>query len=390
MGRRAEGLRFTKDELRIFKIMDTENSSELDVRGGKPSASGMQRLALCPGSWLAELGLPEVVSVAAEMGTRLHKHLELGSLPEDEQEAEAVGWCREMEAQLAQKYVGVDEVFCREVRWWDAARSFSGQGDVVFAHAGCALVLDYKFGRRAVSGAADNLQLAALALLAFENLPDVEVVFCGILQPYVCRDVPQVVRYRREELAALRGFFTGLLERVQLPGARRVPGEVQCRYCKAVASCPACHGLMAERSQVDVAAAWPEWAPERKSEAVRLAQLAKRWAEAVERRAKADLKAGLVIPGCSLSAGKRCFKVSDAQGAFSALAEAIGISGEVFAGCCSVKISELDKVVHRRRAELAPDGTKVLVKDSAAWLRELLADAEAGAVCTSEPSLKVD
>ena len=395
-------LRITSYDLRV---MDTET----DIRKGKPSASGMQRLVLCPGSWLAEKGCPDVGREAAELGTRLHKHMELGTTPDDPEEAEAVEWCRRMELQLAEKYVGCpstpDErtasgyaeapalrssapTVLREVRWWGHNEAFSGQADVVFVHEGCALVLDYKFGRVPVAAARDNMQLAALAYLALRNLPDVDVVFCGILQPLAGRQEPRLVRYHREMKGQLEGFFMQSVEKAAKPHALRVPGENQCRYCKAKAECPACNGLVVQQTQVDVAAAWLEWSPEKKAEAVRVAALAKKWAEAVERKAKGDLKEGLSIPGCSLSAGRKSFKVTDAQGAFSVLADAIGVTGEEFASCCSVKISELDKLVHKRLAEQAPEGTKQLVKASSAWVREKLAGV--GSVSTSEPSLKVE
>lgn len=388
--------------------MDKEISTELDVRKGRPSASGMQRLVLCPGSWLAERGCPDEPSEAAVMGTRLHKHMELGTLPEDAAEAEAVEWCREMERLLAERYVapmGADQVL-REVRWWGRDEVFSGQGDVVFVHEGCALVLDYKFGRVPVAAARDNMQLAALAYLALRNLPEVDVVFCGILQPLASRQEPRVVRYHREMMGQLEVFFLEAVAEAERADARRVPGEVQCRYCKAKAGCPACMAMVSSvaggpassdpgqgrstpRQQLSEAmSCWPDWSPERKAEAVRLAGLARKWADAVERRAKADLKEGLSIPGCSLAAGRKCFKVTDAQGAFSVLAAEIGLSGEEFAGCCTVKVSELDKVVHRRLAEQAPEGTKQLVKASSAWVREKLAGV--GSVSTSEPSLKVE
>lgn len=360
-----------------------------DIRKGKPSASGMQRLVLCPGSWLAEKGYPEESSEASEAGTRLHAHMEHGTLPEDATEAEAVEWCRAQEVALAEKYLGwgsaADEKCLREQRWW-FKDVFSGQADVVYVANGMALVLDYKFGRVPVAAARDNMQLAALALLALKMLPDVNVVFCGILQPFASRQEPGVVRYHREVNGQLECYFMQAVAKAEMAEARRVPGEVQCRYCKAKADCPACNMLLVQQTQVDVAAAWPDWAPEKKAEAVKLAGLAKKWAEAVERKAKADLKNGLEIPGCSLTAGKRSFKVNDAQGAFAVLARELGISGEEFAGCCSVKISELDKVVHKRRCERADDGTKVLVKESAAWLREQL--AEVGKESVSEPSLK--
>lgn len=378
-----------------------------DVRKGRPSASGMQRLVLCPGSWMAEKGYPEESSEAAEAGTRLHAHMEHGTLPEDAAEAEAVEWCRAQEVALAEKYLGwgsaADERCLREQRWW-FKDVFSGQADVVYVANGMALVLDYKFGRVPVAAARDNMQLAALALLALKMLPDVDVVFCGILQPFASRQEPGVVRYHREMNGQLECYFMHAVAKAESEGARRVPGEVQCRYCKAKAECPACmalvssatggpasadlsQGLSTPRQQLSEATScWADWSAEKKAEAVRLAGLAKKWAEAVERKAKADLKSGLAIPGCSLAAGKRSFKVNDAQGAFAVLARELGISGEEFAGCCSVKISELDKVVHKRLCERADEGTKVLVKESSRWLREALADF--GAESVSEGSLK--
>lgn len=376
-------------------MSETENVEVLDPREGKPSASGLQRIALCPGSWLAERALPEETSEAAEAGTRLHEHMELGTLPEDAAEAEAVEWCRVMEAELVRRYLGCELdasalVVLREQRWWDGCRRFSGQADVVYVFFGMALVVDYKFGRVAVPVAANNLQLAGLSGLAFDVLASygVELVFGTILQPFVSREVPRVVRYQRADVPQLRRYLYGVINEAERPGARRVPGEEQCRYCRAKVDCPACGGLVRQESQVDVAAAWPDWAPEKKAEAVRLAGLAKKWAEAVERKAKADLKDGLSIPGWSLGAGRRSFKVTDAQGAFAHLNGLLGITGEEFAGCCQVQISRLDKVVHARLAEHAPEGTKQLVKKSAEWLREALVDF--GAESVSEPSLKQD
>lgn len=369
-------------------VLEVTEAVAEDPRGGKPSASGMQRIALCPGSWLAERAYPEESSEAAEMGTRLHKHMELGTLPEDPEEAEAVEWCRRQEQMLLERYVapmGADRVL-REVRWWAADGSFSGQGDVVYVNEGCALIVDYKFGRVPVPAAASNMQLAALAKLAFDNLAGVDVVFCAILQPFASRQEPRVVRYQLADVPQLRRYFGNLLAEAARPGARLAPGEEQCRYCRARAACPACGELMVRETQADVAAAWPDWAPEKKAEAVRLAGLAKRWAEAVERRAKADLKAGFAIPGFRLSAGRKSFKITDAQGAFGQLNALIGLTGEEFAGCCTVKISALDKVVHGKLAEQAPEGVKQLVKKSAEWLRDVLEDY--GAESVSEGSLK--
>lgn len=69
-----------------------------DERQGRPSASGMQRLFLCPGSWQAEKKCPvDEESEDAALGTMLHACMEHGTTPENPEDAEAVAWCREME-----------------------------------------------------------------------------------------------------------------------------------------------------------------------------------------------------------------------------------------------------------------------------------------------------
>ncbi len=367
--------------------MDTDVFTK-DVREGKPSASGMQRIALCPGSWWAEQSYPEQTSEAAEQGTRLHKHMEEGTLPADPVEAEACEWCREQEVKLALEYADTDTATYRELRWWDKARSFSGQADVVFVNQGIALVLDYKFGRVPVPVATNNMQLAALALLVFDNVPGTEVVFCGILQPFASRQEPRVVRYRAEQAETLRSYLSDMLTTASVPTAPRVPGEEQCRYCKARLECHMCYGLVKQHTAVAVAPLWADWSAEQKAQAVRVAALAKKWADAVERKAKEDLKQGLTLPGITLGAGRKSFKVADPTGAFTQLNALLELSGEEFASCCSVRISDLDKVVHAKLSEHVPEGCKQTVKASATWLRAILADY--GSVSESEGSLKIE
>ena len=357
-----------------------------DPRRGLPSASGMERLVLCPGSWFAEHALPEDgPNEAAEKGTELHRHMELGSAPEEPEEAELLDWVRKTEYELVLSHFGIYPGPMRERRWWSAAGSFSGQPDVVYVKGGVALLLDYKFGRAAVSASPANKQLAALAYLAFDNLPGVETVLCGIIQPLVSREVPQLVQYCRAEYSALSGYFDAALAAASVPGAPLCPGVVQCRYCRAAATCSACTAMVAAGSQKRD---WAERSPERKAGALRLAVLAKKWAESIERRAREDLKNDVgSIPGFALAPGRSSFKITDAAGAFAVLEERCGIPAQEFARCCSVRISELDKVVHAELARRAEElGQKQLVQNSKLWLRECL--AECGTTTTTEGCIK--
>lgn len=361
--------------------------NEEDVRKGLPSASGLQRLILCPGSWLAEKACPEgEPSEAAAMGTRLHRHLEVGTLPEDAEEAEAVAWCREMEGLLAEELLGCRVELFREKRLWDACQRFSGQGDVVYHNERAALVLDYKFGRVAVADAEYNSQLYGLALVLADNFAAFDVVYAGILQPYVSRQRPKVMRFERKDVGALRGWLYGKLDAAMQPGAELCPGEGQCRYCRAAASCPAL-GLQVQKAAGLELTRWEQWSVEDRRRAYDAARLAKKYVEAIERKVRADLEAGVELPGLELAPGKAAFTVTDAGGAFAQLNALLGVSGEEFAKCCKVGITELDKLVHRKLAEHAPEGVKQTTKASREWLRLQL--EEYGAVKYTAGSIKV-
>lgn len=370
-----------------YEAMDKNVMNEEDVRRGLPSASGLQRLIYCPGSWLAEAACPEgEPSEAAVMGTRLHKHLEVGTLPEDAEEAEAVAWCSEMEAQLAEELLGCRVELFREKRLWDNCQRFSGQGDVVYHNERAALVLDYKFGRVAVEGAEYNTQLYALTLLLMDNFAAFDVVYAAILQPYVSRKRPQVMRFERKDIGALRGWLYRKLDEAAVPGAELCPGEAQCRYCRAAASCPALALRVQQVSGVELTR-WEQWSLEDRRKAWDAARLAKKYVEAIERKVRADLEAGVELPGLELAPGKAAFTVTDAGGAFAQLNALLDVSGEEFVKCCKVGITELDKLVHRKLAEHAPEGVKQTTKASREWLRLQL--EEFGSVKCTAGSIKV-
>lgn len=352
-----------------------------DVRGGRPSASGLARLVACPASWMAEqLAGEDEESEAARHGTELHRHMELGTVPEDADDAEAVEWCRETELALADRCLQVPQGMMfveRERRLWDSRRKFSGQADAVFLDAvsgeqdldepTAALVVDYKFGRGVVAGAERNYQLAALAHLVGERYPSLQVVFAAILQPFASRGEPRVVRYSREALAAARDAIYAAIDTAERPGAEFRPGEMACRYCKAAKTCPACSGHTA---CLTVVQRWDELAPAARSELYRRAKLAGGLAEKIEAAVRRDLERGVELPGLSLGAGSKKFTVTDAGAAFGIVSRELGVTPDEFTGCCKVQISQLDKVVHAKFKERNPKQTQASSKES---LRELLA-----------------
>lgn len=328
-------------------------------------------MCACPGSWLAEQAYPNEGSAAAEAGTRLHAHMEHGTDPEDAEEAEAIEWCRTMESELAYEYVGsagASREELREVRWWYKGL-FSGQGDVCYRQGRTALVLDYKFGRVPVTEAKRNKQLAGLALLAFENLEGLEEVYVGILQPWVSRGVPQLVKFGRAALPHMRAYFEAVVKDAMTPGAPLRAGE-HCKYCRASAACTVLR-LQAERASGLELTHWANWDEAEKRKAWDVAQVAKKWAESVERKVRKDLTNGDAVSGLMLGAGKTSFTVTEPGLAYRLLrGELDGLDSEVFTGCCSVRMTDLDKAVHGYLKDRNPKQT---TKASREWLRELLA-----------------
>lgn len=346
-----------------------------DERQGLPSASGMKRLFLCPGSWQAERMCPQDESSEdAMLGTMLHDCMEHGKEPENAEEAEAVQWCRDTEERLLTEHLQgepEERVIIREERMFDADRSFSGKPDLVGIAGKHAFVIDYKFGRIPVEKSESNLQLAALAVLVNDNY-GAEAIDVAILQPYTMGSrEPHVCHYGIEAIQQARSFFRASIARANAPGAQLKPSEDACRYCRAMASCPAAKMLVVRNTVEDLNLNWEQWSPDRRREAYEVAKVAGKYKAAVERHVKADLRAEVDIPGLELSAGRKTVTITDAASAFSLLNSAFPevVTAEAFTACCTVSITNLDKLIHTARKALDPNAKTA---DSREWLRKTL------------------
>ncbi len=369
--------------------MTDELNTEDDEREGLPSASGMEQLVLCPGSWLAQKQVPKLPpSKDAEQGTRLHECMEKGTNPEDEDEREAVGWCRRMELELTIELfsVKVDEEreIVRERRLWDKEHSFSGKADVIYIAGSRALILDYKFGRNAVADAGCNWQLATLAVVLSDNFPQVQTIYTGVLQPYASRQKPQLVQYSPGNVETARRYIEAAIANAKAAHARLRAGEAQCRYCRAASTCPAVTRNVQTLSVADFKS-WEVMTPVQKREMWDLWKACEKAGKKLAALISADLEAGKDIPGLSLTAGKKAFEVTDPARVFQLLAGELGITGEEFTACCKVGISGLDKLVH---AKLKDGNEKQTQEQSRAHLRERLEAWGCGKLSVSKGSIQ--
>lgn len=369
------------------------NIIEEDERMGLPSASGLQRLAMCPGSWRAEKACPAgEESDDSLMGTRLHQHMEDDTTPGDPEEAEAVNWCRNTEYRLRDRYLSapdnqppVDAADIREIRMIDKQGQFSGKPDCVLIAGHKALVIDYKFGRSLAPAAGNNLQLAALAVLVHQHCTEIKTVYTAILQPYVSRQDPKVCRYDEQQLVAAEKYIRGVIAASQVDDAPLRPSHAACKYCRAQASCPATSLQVRTVCALDLNAAWEQWSPAKRREAYDIAKMARKWADAVTQKIETDLRAEVEIPGLVLGAGRKSFVITNPAAAFTTLSTLMTdtITAEAYTACCKVGVTDLDKLVYSARKATA---SKTTIAASKEWLRETL--AECGETKVTKGSIK--
>lgn len=234
----------------------------LDPRRGVPSASGLYRLSHCPASFdMEKASPPEEESEDAASGTRIHAVLavapgaDINALTASE--VETLDMCIDQEARLIEAwdvpsrndYGAVDVRIDRELRLGLTAFGnvveadqtaadfvFTGQADLILSKDGKALVIDYKTGRGKTPVAADNPQLAGLAVLVSKWLK-VENVRVAIIQPWAGK--PTVADYGANGLKLAESW----LHEVLYSASKAMPQDVAsgdwCKFCLAQAGCEA-------------------------------------------------------------------------------------------------------------------------------------------------------
>lgn len=222
-----------------------------DERRGQTSASNAHADSLCPGRHGAQRGLPEETTEYAESGQVIHEALakkdgETTAHKLSLADREVFDACRSLEKKLCIDYFGEQPPapmrVSRETRLWvkfakmdgHALRDYehSGQPDVVFRSGTKALICEYKCGHVEVGESPMNLQLRDQAVLVSGNLTLLDEIATAVIQPAVTMD-PQITVYDKDAIERAR---IEMYERViasNQPNAPRIPGEVQCQFCKA-------------------------------------------------------------------------------------------------------------------------------------------------------------
>lgn len=280
------------------------------------SPSSMHRRVLCPRSMQMEAKQPAQTSADAERGTDLHAvtmkillgqaGLEiLDTLPE--WEAYLVDRCVSTIREIMEQNPDY-ELHCEhpvDMTWLHPSIG-KGTADVVLvAPFAGAVVADFKFGQHRVPPAKENYQLAlygAGVRREFDLLSD--DVHLMIIQPgawftdeAVLADCSHLVEQAHDAAAAASN-----------PDAPLVPGVEQCRYCRALAVCPAVAEHLKTLEELSEKKPVDALRDDQLAEILEYAELAESYIASVRQRSFAILSAGGNIPGWSLQPGRASYQ----------------------------------------------------------------------------------
>jgi hypothetical protein len=312
-----------------------------DERQGCTSASSAEADSLCPGRHLAQRGLADgEKSADADSGNRIHAWLEsercFDPVLTDEQ-MQTAEKCRAIEAAVVAKIFGEQAPWARrELRIWSDFGGFkhSGKPDVVYVFGKIGLVIDYKTGRNEVAESSRNLQLRDLAVLAAIEYA-LDKVYVVPIQPWATM-TPEPCEYDKAALIFALGEMEARIVASNAPNSQSIPGNKQCQYCKAKATCAE---FMAASLPESAAQPIPEPAiiagiqgldGNRLGKFLALVRLADDTATAEVRR---RIEAGEAVEGWTLKAGLETEKITDAQTVFTR-ALAAGITQYEFVAEC--------------------------------------------------------
>lgn len=322
---------------------------ETDERDGRPSASIMERLSLCPGSLALSRGICDEGSPEATRGNRIHA-LVAGEKVENPtaEEKSVAAQCEELAQNVIESTFGVPIQDCDEVwierRLWSNDKRFSGKPDLVVMSGGNALIVDYKTGGGEVAGASINNQLRALAVLVQQNtVRDIRSITVAIIQPLASRRI-SVCKYNKAAVRMATNEVAVIITSADRSGAPRYAGARQCKYCPARTRCPeASESLKVMAKTIDTITA-EQLTSAQMAEALNRCEQAESVIDAIREEAKLRLSHGEELQGWALRPQKGRETVKDATEVYSRFLLSGG-THEAFLGAVSISKTSLKEVL---------------------------------------------
>lgn len=315
----------------------TEQSIDRTQRGAWTSASNAAADKLCPGRHNAQRGIPEVQSSDSDFGNAIHAALFKGDPAGLTADQEGIYLSvLEIEKKLCVKFFGpeVEGITpnpAKEKRYWstwaDPAFKHSAQVDRVHRRVTRALVLDVKSLAGEVAESPANLQLRDQACLFDMNNAALTEIGVAIVQPLMTHS-PEICVYSRADLMKARTEMYLRVEASNRADAPRVPGPVQCKFCRAKGVCREYQAyvtalLPTPRSLVEIPI--DDWTPVQRKEFCDNFDIAQKWLNAAwDAMVEGAEKDGSFVPGYTLKDNPQRGTIINLQKVFDR-ASALGI-----------------------------------------------------------------
>jgi hypothetical protein len=359
----------------------------------KLSPSSAHRWTLCPGSVREELKYPDNSGPAALDGTRTHALLEMclvtrvdpmfmvGQTMTDNDGSYTIDTDRAKRVKVATDHVRELGGVVSTERRVDPSRlvgrdDLGGTVDVTVIVGDTAHVIDYKDGITPVE-AVENDQMIpyGIGLLAGYNLPvngdyPVKRMVLTIIQPKLAmKGLPPITSWELtvESLLSRIGDLVVKAAATDAPDAPLVPGEKQCRFCKAKGGCAAVNTHVMEAvgmfKSIDIvqqaAVTEPtEMSNDKLREIIEAAPLLRQLLEASEAEALRRMQMGQAIPGLKVVNGRGSRAWAHPEDEMVTKLKKIGIPAGALYVTKLISPAQAEKLTWEKR-----DGTKVQVSD---------------------------
>lgn len=302
----------------------------------KLGASSSHRWLACAGSVKAEDGLPDSASPFAQEGTDAHDLAELAlttsdTALEDFDNQEMADFVRIYTDYVRQLSTGSDLTLIESRVCYDAwVPGGFGTADAIILRGSTLHVVDLKYGRGVQVFADDNPQGMLYALGAYNeigHIADIQTIRISIVQPRL--DHISEWEISLDALLRWAEWVTQRAEATQADGAPRTPGEAQCRFCKAKATCKALADhvnavLMTDFDAMDELVNPDTMTDAQIAKALEAKPLIDGWLNAVTAHVTDRLERGEGFQGFKLVAGRTSRRWDDDDAAQGALTGLIG------------------------------------------------------------------
>ena len=354
----------------------------------KLSASGSAKWSLCPGSVFAEKDFPNTTSVFAEEGTAAHELAEMLLRGDDEIVFGNIIGAPLPESNVVvtqdmydyvQSYVSYvnsisGELFVEQrVDFSHIAPDGFGTSDAIVINDETMTIVDLKYGKGVRVDAENNTQGILYALGAVNDygmLFNIKTINIVIVQPRLDHISEWTIGI--DELNRWGERLKQAAELTATENAPRVPGEKQCQWCRAKATCPALaklteSTLMTSFDNLDTSK--PEQlTDEQLKTALDNKKLIVSWFDAVETLVTDRLSTGQGFIGYKLVAGRANRAWRDEVATAAALRDVLG--EDTLYTRKIISPAQAEKELGKSRADLLddlvtkPEGAPTLVPES--------------------------